>query len=76
MVTEKVVPESGSSIYFDIKILDIDKGHEKKPLYFADRVDSKAGDRKLITSVVSSAKKLGHKEQKIENHLKQVILVD
>ena len=76
LVTEKVVPESGSSIYFDIKILDIDKGHEKKPLYFADRVDSKAGDRKLITSVVSSAKKLGHKEQKIENHLKQVILVD
>jgi hypothetical protein len=72
----KVVPEAGSSIYFDIQVMDIDKGREKKPLYFADRVDSKAGDRKLITSVVSSAKKLGHKEQKIENHLKKVELLD
>jgi hypothetical protein len=72
----KVVPESGSSIYFDIQIKDVDKEREKKPLYFADRVDSKAGDRKLITSVVKGAKKLGHKEVGIENHLKQVVLVD
>ena len=72
----KVVPESGSSIYFDIQIKDVDKERKKKPLYFADRVDSKAGDRKLITSVVKGAKKLGHKEVGIKNHLKQVVLID
>ncbi|RVU85490.1 hypothetical protein EOL70_05960 [Leucothrix sargassi] len=75
-VVKKVVPEVGSSIYFDIKISDVDKSREKKPLFFADRVDSKAGDRELIQSVVSSAKKLGHKEEEIQNHLKQIELVE
>ncbi|MGB1310055.1 MAG: hypothetical protein ACPG47_02540 [Leucothrix sp.] len=69
-------PETGSAIGFDIRIYDVDKGRTKKSLYWADRVEEKAGDRKLVKAAISSAIKRGHKEKAIKNRLPVVTLVE
>ncbi len=68
-------PEDGGAIGFDIQIYDVDKGRTKKSLYWADRVEEKAGDRKVVTAAVSNAVKLGHKEKGIKNRLPIVTLI-
>jgi|GEM_PF-2507023 len=69
-------PEAGGAIGFDIRIYDVDKGRAKKSLYWADRIDEKAGDRKLVEAALSSAVKKGHKEKAIKNSLPIVTLVE
>lgn len=69
-------PEAGGAIGFDIQIYDVDKGQTKQSLYWADRVEAKAGDREVVKAAVDSAVKLGHKEKAIKNRLPIVTLID
>ncbi|PID45515.1 MAG: hypothetical protein CSB47_08325 [Proteobacteria bacterium] len=68
-------PEAGESIGFDIAIFDVDDKHEKKDIFWAERVEEKAGDRKVVAAALDKASKLGHKEKEIVNNIPQVILV-
>ena len=68
-------PEAGESIGFDISIFDVDDDRVKKEIFWAERIEEKAGDRKLVTAALSDASKVGHKEKKIVNQVPQVMLV-
>lgn len=69
-------PEAGESIGFDIAIFDVDDDRTKQELFWAERVQEKAGDRKLVTAALSEAKKVGHKEKEIVNKVPQVMLIE
>ena len=71
----EAAPEAGESIGFDIAIYDVDDDRFKRELFWAERVEEKAGDRKLVTAALSEASKVGHKEKKIVNNVPQVMLI-